>query len=66
MSCRQILVMRIRRNTTTQDQSQGRIRQDLDCFRPSGGVITLRLVLLHYAVKKLVVPNELRAATYVV
>jgi hypothetical protein len=35
-------------------------------FWPSQRVIALRLVSLYYAVKKLVVPNELQAATYIV
>jgi hypothetical protein len=51
---------------TMQDQSQGRTRQDLDWFRPSRRVITLRPILLYYAVERLVAPDELRAATYII
>jgi hypothetical protein len=49
-----------------QDQFQGGTWQDLDWFRPSQEVITLRLVLLYYAVEKLVAPDVLQAAIYVV
>jgi hypothetical protein len=48
-----------------QDQSQGGRWQDLDWFRPSRGVIALRPILLYYAAKKLVILDELRAATYI-
>jgi hypothetical protein len=64
-SCRQIIVMRIGRSTTMQDQSRGRTRWDLYWFRPSWRVIALHPVLLYYAVEKLVAPDELRAATYI-
>jgi hypothetical protein len=41
-------------------------RRGLDWFRSSRRVIALRPVSLYYAVKKLVVPDELWAATYIV
>jgi hypothetical protein len=37
----------------------------LDWFSLSRRVITLRSVLMYYTVKKLVAPDELRAATYI-
>jgi hypothetical protein len=37
----------------------------LDWFRPSRGVIALRLVSLYYAVGKVITPNELRTVTYI-
>jgi hypothetical protein len=40
-------------------------RQGLDWFRPSRRVIALRPVSMYYAIEKLVVPDELRAATYI-
>jgi hypothetical protein len=40
-------------------------RRYLDWFRPSRRVITLHPVLLYYAVKEFVAPNELWAATYI-
>jgi hypothetical protein len=49
-----------------QDRSQEGTRQNLDWFRPSRGVIDIRPILLYYAVEKLVTPDELRAATYIV
>jgi hypothetical protein len=49
-----------------QNQSQGRIRWDLDWFRPSRRVIALRPVLLYYVVEKLVTPGELRANNFIV
>jgi hypothetical protein len=51
---------------TTQNQSQGRTRWDLDWFRPSQKVIAIYSVLLYYVVKKLVASDELRAATFIV
>jgi hypothetical protein len=50
---------------TTQDQSQGGTRQDLDWFNLSRGVIALHPVLLYYAVEKLVDPDELWVTTYI-
>jgi hypothetical protein len=50
---------------TTQDQSQGETRRDLDWFMPSYRVIALHPLLPYYAVKKLVAPDELRAGTYI-
>jgi hypothetical protein len=49
-----------------QDQSRGGIRRDLDWFKHSRKVITLRQVLLYYVVEKLVAPDELQTATYIV
>jgi hypothetical protein len=65
MSCRQIFVMRIGRNATMQDQSQGVTQRGLDWFMPSREVIALRPVLLYYVVEKLVASDELWAATYI-
>jgi hypothetical protein len=59
MSCRQIFVMRIGRNATMQDQSQGVTQRGLDWFMPSREVIALRPVLLYYVVEKLVASDEL-------
>jgi hypothetical protein len=41
-------------------------RRDLDWFRLSRRVIGIRPVLLYYAVEKLVAPDELYTATYIV
>jgi hypothetical protein len=65
-SCHQIFVIRIRRSTTMQNQSQERTRRNLDWFKPSQSVIALRPVLLYYAMENLVAPDELRAATFIV
>jgi hypothetical protein len=40
-------------------------QQCLDWFRLPRGVIVIRPVSLYYAVRELVAPDELRAATYI-
>jgi hypothetical protein len=42
-----------------------KIWRDLVWFRSSRRVITLRIVLLYYAVEEFVAPDELQAATYI-
>jgi hypothetical protein len=49
-----------------QDQSQGGTRRGLDWFKSSRRVIAIHLVLLYYAVKKLVAPDDLQAVIYIV
>jgi hypothetical protein len=49
-----------------QDQSQRGTRRDLDWFRPFQRVKVIRPLLLYYAVKRLVAPDMLQAATYII
>jgi hypothetical protein len=65
MSYHQIFLIRIRKNVTTQDQSQEKHNDVLDWFMPSQRVIVLRPVSLYYALEKLITPDELRVTTYI-